>query len=146
HEEKSFESMDEYRQAAANSEIIRALFGEDGGLTNFKTCALWPSGRADPIENTHVNWDGPQLVFTGELDASLSGLAGYKIDMLYTNATNVVFANGEHIQVTMEDSDTSNDLNYYRLCAAGLARQFLSDPQRTLDTRCAETRKLRLVQ
>jgi pimeloyl-ACP methyl ester carboxylesterase len=146
YEEKSFESMDEYRQAAAESEIARSLFGADGGFGNFKTCALWPAGRADPIENTHVNWDGPQLVFTGELDASLSGLAGYKIDMLYANATNVVFQNGEHIQVTMEDSDTSNDWNYYRLCAAGLARQFLNDPQRTLDTRCAEARKLRLVQ
>jgi pimeloyl-ACP methyl ester carboxylesterase len=145
-EEKSFESLDEYRQAAAKSEIVRSLFGEDGGLGNFKPCALWPAGRADPIENTHVNWDGPQLVFTGELDASLSGLAGYKIDMLYANATNVVFENGEHIQATMEDSDTSNDWNYYRLCAAELARQFLSDPQRTLDTRCTKTRKLRLVQ
>ena len=145
-EEKAFESMDEYLQAAAESEIVRSLFGPDGGLVNFKICALWPAGRADPIEDTHVNWDGPQLVFTGELDASLSGLAGYKIDMLYANATNVVFENGEHIQVTMEDSDTSNDWNYYRLCAAGLARQFLSDPQRTLDTRCAETRRLRLVQ
>jgi hypothetical protein len=45
----------------------------------------------------------------------------------------------------MEDADTSNDWNYYRLCAAGLARQFLSDPQQALDTRCARTRKLRLV-
>ena len=144
-EEKSFESMDEYRQAAAKSEIVRSLFGADGGLGNFKTCALWPSGAADPIENTHVSWDGPQLVFTGELDASLSGMAGYKIAMLYAKATNVVFENGEHIEVTMEDADTSNDWNYYRLCAAGLARQFLSDPQSTLDTRCARTRKLRLV-
>jgi pimeloyl-ACP methyl ester carboxylesterase len=145
-EEKSFESMDEYRQTAAQSEIVRALFGEDGGLGNFKTCALWPAGRADPVENTHVNWDGPQLVFSGELDASLSGLAGYEIEMLYANATNVVFENGEHIQATMEDSETSNDWNYYRLCAAGLAREFLADPQRTLDIRCARTRKLRLVQ
>ena len=145
-EEKPFESMDEYRQAAAKSEIVRSLFGEDEGLGNLKPCALWPSGRADPIENTHVDWDGPQLVFSGELDASLSGLAGYKIEMLYANATNVVFLNAEHIQVTMEDSDTSNDWNYYRLCAAGLARQFFSDPQRTLDTRCAKTRRLRFVQ
>jgi|GEM_PF-1367899 len=145
-EEKAFESMDEYQQAAAKSEIVRALFGEDQGLGNFQACALWPSGRAEPIENTHVNYDGPQLAFTGELDASLSGLAGYKIEMLYAKARNVVFRNAEHIQVTMEDSDTSNDWNYYRLCAAGLARQFFADPQRTLDARCAETRKLRLVQ
>jgi pimeloyl-ACP methyl ester carboxylesterase len=144
-EEKAFESMDEYRRAAADSQIVRSLFGEDEGLGAFKTCALWPAGRADPIENTHVSWDGPQLVFTGELDASLSGPAGYEIAMLYAHATNVVFENGEHIQATMEDADTSNDWNYYRLCAAGLARQFLSDPQQALDTRCARTRKLRLV-
>jgi hypothetical protein len=65
--------------------------------------------------------------------------------MLYPNATNVVFRNAEHIQVTMEDSDPSHDWNYYRLCAAGLARQFLADPQRKLDTRCAETRQFRLA-
>ena len=91
--------MDEYAQAIAKSEIVRALLGEDGGLGNFKTCTLWPSGRADPVENAHVDYDGPQLAFTGELDASLSGLAGYKIAMFYANATNVVFGNAGHIQV-----------------------------------------------
>src|ERR1700731_995207 len=64
-EEKAFESMDEYQQAAAKSEIVRSLFGADKGLGYFQACAPWPSGRAEPIENTHVNYDGPQLVFTG---------------------------------------------------------------------------------
>lgn len=146
HDEKSFESMEEYEQAAAGSEIVRSLFGEDRGLGNFRTCALWPAGRAEPIEDSHVDYDGPQLVLSGELDSSLSGLAGYKIDMLYANARNVVFRNSPHIQVTMEDSDLSKDYNHYRLCAARLARQFLADPGRTLDTSCAETRTLRLVQ
>jgi len=146
-EEKPFESLDEYAQAAARSEIVRSLFGDPGALHQiFQQCALWPSGRAEPIENTHVDFDGPQLAFTGELDASLSGLAGYKIEMLYANATNVVFRNGEHLQVNMENASPSEDYNYYRACAVGLARRFLADPQRTLDTRCAETRPLRLVQ
>lgn len=144
-EEKPFESMEEYQQAAAKSEIIRSLFGSEGGLGLFKQCALWPSGRAEPIENTHVYYDGPQLVFTGELDASLSGLAGYKIEMLYANATNVVFRNAAHGQVRLADYPPKSK-DDYRLCALGLARQFFADPQRTLDTRCAETRKLRLVQ
>jgi hypothetical protein len=39
---------------------------------------------------------------------------------------------------TPEDSE-------YRMCALGLARAFVADPQRRLDTGCAETRPLRLV-
>jgi len=144
-EEKSFESMEEYEQAAGKSEVMRSLFGRGQGADYFQRCALWPSGRAEPIENTHVYYDGPQLVFTGELDASQSGPAGYKIGMLYANARNVVFKNGQHGQVPISDSDTSKDYNYYWLCAAGLAHQFLADPQQKLDTRCAETRQIRLV-
>ena len=145
-EEKSFESIKEYEQAAGTSEIVRSLFGKDQGAYYLQRCALWPAGRAEPIENTHVYYDGPQLVFTGELDASQSGPAGYKVAMLYAHARNVVFKNGPHGQVPISDPDTSKDYNYYRLCAAGLARVFLADPQQELDTRCAETRKLRLVQ
>jgi hypothetical protein len=144
-EEKAFESMDEYQQAAAKSDVVRALLGQDQGFGIFQGCALWPAGRAEPIENTHVSFDGPQLAFTGELDASLSGLAGYKMEMLYANARYVVFRIAAHLQVTMENSDTTKDWNFYRLCAAGLARQFFADPQRKLDTRCADTVKLRLV-
>ena len=33
----------------------------------------------------------------------------------------------------------------YRRCALDLGHQFLADPKRALDTRCAETRTLRLV-
>ena len=146
HEEKPFESMEEYARAAAGSEVVRALLGPEGGLGVFQACALWPSGRAGPIENEHVDYDGPQLAFTGELDASLSGMAGYKIEMLYENATNVVFRNGAHLQVNMEDSSPARDYNYYRPCALRLARQFLAEPRRRLDTRCAETMELRLVE
>jgi pimeloyl-ACP methyl ester carboxylesterase len=144
-EEKAFESMEEYERAAGTSEVMRSLFGKDLGAYYLQRCGLWPSGRADPIENTHVYYDGPQLVFTGELDASQSGPAGYKIAMLYANARNVVFKNGSHGQVPISDSDTSKDYNYYWLCAVGLARQFLADPRQKLDTRCAETRQIRLV-
>ena len=145
-EEKSFESLDEYARAAARSEIVRSLLGNAADLDQiFRQCALWPSGRAAPIENSPVDYDGPQLAFTGELDASLSGLAGYEIDMLYANATNVVFRNGEHLQANMENASPAEDYNYYRACALRLARQFLADPRRELDTSCAETRRLRLV-
>ncbi len=144
-EERAFESMDEYQQAAAKSEIVRALLGKGGGIGVLRQCALWPSGRAEPIEKTHVSYDGPQLVFTGELDASLSGLAGYKTEMLYANARNVVFRNAGHAQVALANYPPKT-VDDYRLCALRLARQFFADPQRRLDTSCTETRKLRLVQ
>lgn len=85
----------------------------------------------------------PQLVFTGELDASSSGSAGYDIAKLNANARHVVFLNGMHGQfptelATPEDSE-------YRMCALQLARAFLADPRRRLDAGCAETRQLRLV-
>jgi hypothetical protein len=41
-------------------------------------------------------YDGPQLVFTGELDASSSGPEGYEIAKLNANARLVVFRNGWH--------------------------------------------------
>ncbi len=146
HEEKPFESMDEYAQAAAKSEIVHSLLGREGGLGSFGACALWPAGRADPIEDTHVNYDGPVLAFTGELDPTLSGLAGYKIEMLYANARNVVFRNAGHAQFYIRTYNYSPEEYQYRRCALELGRQFLADPQRTLDARCAETRTLRMVQ
>ena len=139
-EKKPFESMDGYQKAVASSEIVRSLLADFGGPSD---CALWPSGEADPIENTLVYYDGPQLAFSGELDASSSGIAGYKIEMLYANALNIVFRNGYHGQFptelpNLEDHD-------YWMCALQLAHQFFADPQRKLDTSCAETRRLRLV-
>ncbi len=145
HEEKPFESVDEYAQAAARSDVVRALFGQGGLDGNFKTCALWPAGRADPIENTRVYYDGPILAFTGELDPTLSGLAGYKIEMIYANARNVVFRNAGHAQFYIRSYNYSPEEYVYRRCALELGRQFLADPRQELDTRCAEARKLRLV-
>ena len=144
-EERSFESLDDYQQAAAKSEIVRALFGEQAGLEELQVCTLWPSGRANPIRKTRVYYDGPQLAFSGELDASLSGLSGYRIEMLYPNARNVVFKNAVHVQVELADFPPTS-VDDYRICALGLARQFLADPRRRLDTGCAETRQLGLVQ
>jgi hypothetical protein len=144
-EERPFESLDDYRHEAATSEIVHALFGEDGGLAGLRVCALWPSGRADPIRKSRVYYDGPQLVFSGELDASLSGLSGYAIAMLYPDARNVVFRDAVHGQVALADfpPKLADD---YRVCALRLARQFFAEPQRALDASCAESRKLRLVQ
>src|SRR5262249_53155379 len=79
HEEKPFETVAEYEQAAAKSEFVRALFGSGPLDERFKTCEIWGAGRADAFENTRVYYDGPILAFTGELDPTLSGLAGYKI-------------------------------------------------------------------
>ena len=146
HEEKPFESVDEYMQLAAKSDFARAIFGQGGFDGNFRNCALWPAGRAAPIENTHVYYDGPILAFTGELDPTLSGLAGYKIEMLYANARNVVFRNAGHAQFYIRSYNYSPEEYQYRRCALELARQFHADPQRKLDTSCTETRKLRLVQ
>ncbi len=144
-ERRPFESLEDYRQAAAKSEIVRALFGADDGNAIFDACALWPSGRANPARNGRVYYDGPQLAFSGELDASLSGLSGYNIEMLYPNARNVVFRNAVHGQADIADIPRKV-VSDYRRCALALARQFLADPQASLDTRCAKTRKLRLVQ
>ena len=99
---------------------------------------MWPAGRADPIENTHVYYDGPILAFTGELDANLSGIAGYKIAMLYDNARNVVFRNTGHAQFYIRPYNYSPEEYEYRRCALALGRQFLADPQRPLDTSCAK--------
>ncbi len=145
-EEKPFESLEEYAQATAKSEFLRSLFGRQGGITTFQACSLWPTGRADPIENTRVYYDGPMLAFTGELDPTLSGLAGYKIAMIYANARNVVFRNNGHVQFYIRTYNYSEEEYPYRRCALELGRQFLADPRQTLDTRCAETRKLRLVE
>lgn len=146
-EERSFESPEDYSEAAAESDVARALFalfGEDFGA-EFQVCANWPSGRADPIRKSRVYYDGPQLVFSGELDASLSGLSGYTIAMLFPNARNVVFKNGPHGQVHLTDYPPKV-ADGYRLCALRLARGFLADPTRSLDTRCAESSKLKFVQ
>jgi hypothetical protein len=146
HEEKVFESKEEYLAAAAKSEFVRSLLGRQGGNWSFQACSLWPTGRADPIENTRVYFDGPILAFTGELDPTLSGTAGYRIEMIYANARNVVFRNAGHVQFYIRTYNYSNEEYPYRRCALELARQFHADPRATLDTRCAETRKLRLVE
>jgi len=138
-ESEPFESMEEYRRAVARSTIVRALLA---GFTDASGCRSWPSGRADTTIRTAV-YDGPQLVFTGQLDASSSGLAGYRIAMLNANATHVVFRNGMHGQFPPE-LPNAEDLPYWT-CALRLARSFVADPQAKLDASCAETRQFRLV-
>ncbi len=145
-EEKVFESLEEYEQAAAKSELVRSLLGKEGGVWKFDACALWPAGRTNPIENARVYYDGPILAFTGELDPTLSGLAGYKIEMIYANARNIVFRNSGHVQFYIRTYDYSEEEYPYRRCALELGRQFHADPEQVLDTRCSETRKLRLVE
>lgn len=146
HEEKPFESMEEYARAAAKSELVRSLLGREGGVSSFRACALWGAGRADPFENTRVSYDGPILAFTGELDPTLSGLAGYKIEMIYANGRNVVFRNNGHVQFYIRTYNYSAEEYPYRKCALELGRQFHGDPQRALETSCSETRKIRLVE
>jgi pimeloyl-ACP methyl ester carboxylesterase len=145
HEEKPFESVAEYERAAAGSEFVRALFGEGDLGGPFRNCALWPAGRAAAIENTRVDYDGPILAFTGELDPTLSGLDGYKIEMLYDNARNVVFRNAGHAQFYIRTYNYSAEESVYRKCALELGNQFLNDPRRALDTSCAASRRIRLV-
>jgi pimeloyl-ACP methyl ester carboxylesterase len=139
HESAPFASMEEYERAVASSAILRALLQ---GFGNDSACALWPSGKAAAATRTGF-YDGPQLIFTGELDASSSGSAGYEIAKLNANAKHVVFRNGMHGQFPKE-LPTPEDTEY-RMCALRLARDFVADPERRLDTECAETRRLRLV-
>lgn len=145
HEEKPFESVAEYAQAASRSEVVRSLLGRNGGRGSFRTCALWPAGRADSLENTRVDYDGPILAFTGELDPTLSGLAGYKIAMIYANARHVVFKNAGHVQFYIRTYNYSSEERPYRLCALAIARAFLADPEARVDPGCAQTRTVRLV-
>jgi hypothetical protein len=123
----------------ASSAILRALLQ---GFGDNAACDLWGAGKAAASTKTGF-YDGPQLVLTGELDASSSGSAGYEIAKQNANATHVVFRNGMHVQFRPEPP-TPEDREY-RMCALRLARAFLADPQRRLDTSCAETRRLRLV-
>jgi hypothetical protein len=90
-----------------------------------------------------IVYDGPQLVFTGELDASSSGIKGYQIAMFNANAQQIVFRNGMHGQLP-SSLPTAEDIDY-RNCALRLARAFVADPRGRLDSSCAETRRLRLV-
>ena len=142
-DERGFESASDYRRASERSGIVRAMFGERMGQGAFEECALWPSGRADPVRKSRVHYDGPQLAFTGELDPSLSGMSGFEMEMLYPKARNIVFRNAGHVQVSLTDYSA---VDPYRLCALRLARQFLADPKRKLDAGCAETRPLRFVE
>ena len=143
-DERGFESPDDYQRAAARSEIVRAMFGKRMGGGAFEECALWPSGRAEPVRKSRVHYDGPQLAFSGELDPSLSGMSGFEMEMLYPNARNVVFRNAGHVQASLADYPPEAP-DPYRLCALRLGHQFLANPKQRLDTRCAETRTLRLV-
>ena len=139
HESEPFQSAEEYQRAVSGSEILRALLQ---GVGDASACGLWPAGRAAATARTGF-YDGPQLAFTGELDASNSGQSGYKIVMANANAKQVVFRNGNHGQWAAE-LPTAEDMPY-RLCAHRLARAFVADPQAKLDISCAETRQLRLV-
>lgn len=143
-EERAFETPEQYLLAAERSVIVRALFGLQDGADFFDDCALWPAGRADPVRKSRVVYDGPQLAFTGEFDASLSGLSGYTIDMLYPDARNVVFRNAGHVQVDVTNFPPT-EIDGYRRCALELAHRFFDDPAQPLDTGCAETRPLRLT-
>ena len=143
-DERGFESASDYERAAARSDIVRAMFGERMGQGAFQECALWPSGRAEPVRKARVHYDGPQLAFSGELDPSLSGMSGFEMEMLYPNARNIIFRNAGHVQASLADYPPKS-VDAYRLCALRLARQFLADRQQALDTSCAETRQLRLV-
>lgn len=139
HESAPFASREQHERATAGSAVLRALLQE---FRADPACGLWPAGTADTTVRTRV-YDGPQLVFAGELDASSSGPEGYEIAKLNANARLVVFRNGMHGQFpaelpTPEDTD-------YRMCALRLARAFVADPRGRLDTGCADTRPLRLV-
>ena len=123
----------------AGSAILRALLQGFGDNT---ACSLWPAGKAAATSRTGF-YDGPQLVFTGELDASSSGSSGYEIAKQNANARQVVFRNGMHGQFptelpTPEDTD-------YRMCALRLARAFCCGSATAARYGCAETRQLRLV-
>lgn len=144
-DERGFESPDDYRLAAEQSDIVRALFGKAMLASAFQECAVWPSGRADRDRKSRVYFDGPQLAFTGDLDPTLSGLSGYEMEMLFPNARNVVFRNAGHAQAPL-DVNPLKAADPYMLCALRLGRRFFADPHGELDTRCAKTRALRLAQ
>jgi pimeloyl-ACP methyl ester carboxylesterase len=138
-ESAPFESREDFERAQAGSAILRALLQ---GRGDDAACSLWPAGKAAATERAGY-YDGPQLILTGELDASSSGSAGYEIAKQNAHATQVLFRNGTHVQFRPEAPTPEETA--YRMCALQLARAFVADPHRRLDTSCAETRRLRLV-
>ena len=142
-EEKPFESLAAWRAAGQGRPIVKAAL--ESLEYRFDICRSWPSGRADAVENTPVDWSGPQLVLSGELDPSVSGITGEEIAALYPHARNIVFRNAWHGQIKTGDVVPESAFNAYRMCAVGLARAFRNDPSAPLDARCAETRPLDLT-
>jgi pimeloyl-ACP methyl ester carboxylesterase len=137
-EEKPFESLQEWERAGRTDPIV------DGDLKDmryrFGICEQWPSGQADPVENQPVDYDGPQLIFSGELDPSLSGIVGETIARRYPKARNVVFANAWHGQMKTGDVYASSPFNAYRMCAVRLMHAFTDNPSARLNTSCARRR------
>jgi pimeloyl-ACP methyl ester carboxylesterase len=127
-EEKVFESPGQIEQVIRTGSPVVAAYLRDLMLSKpFEKCAAWPSGRADSIETQPVSSPIPQLVFTGQYDPTLSGLAGEGVVRISPTARNVVFKRLGHVQVTKP----------WHACAYDLANRFFDAPQGPLDTSCA---------
>ena len=96
-EEKTFESKGEYHAARGKSPLVDAFLADADSLIDL--CAVWPSGRADPIENEPVIVSAPQLILTGEYDASQSGIVGARIVAAMPTARDLIFTDTGHVQI-----------------------------------------------
>lgn len=125
-EEKTFETAAEFAAARGRSPVVDAQLRNADQL--LAICAIWPSGHADPVDNQPVIVAAPQLVLTGEFDASQSGFVGQRIVAEQPRARDVMFTDTGHVQIVGPKSE----------CALGLITRFLNtlDPA-ALDARCA---------
>jgi pimeloyl-ACP methyl ester carboxylesterase len=114
-EENSFESKAEYAAARGTSPLIDAFLKHADD--NVDICQVWPSGKADPIESQQVKVAVPQLILTGEFDASQSGFVGARIAAAMPDARDMVFTDTGHVQIIGPKAE----------CAFGVIARFLDD-------------------
>jgi pimeloyl-ACP methyl ester carboxylesterase len=102
-EEKVFESPAAFRTARdSHGPVVDAYLAGLLAEGIFEQCALWPSGKAAPVEQQAFAPAHPQQVFAGDIDASLSREAGQAIVRRSPRAAELRFTHMGHVQLRQE--------------------------------------------
>jgi pimeloyl-ACP methyl ester carboxylesterase len=127
-EEKVFESPRELRIAMRrHGSVVSTYLKSIMTDQLFEICAIWPSGRAPPSENTPADLSAPQIALTGEYDPSLSLFAGDGIKTGGRSVQNVMFRRMGHVQLIRAKMP----------CAMRLVEDFLDAPTVPVNAECA---------
>ena len=109
---------------------IPALSSSDALLaTEIANCTNYPMGAVDPSYSEPVSSDVPVLILHGEFDVRTALDNALTLADQLDNATLVVVPQAGH--ETMAGNN----------CASRVGREFLREPQQTLDTSCIEARE-----